>query len=149
MLICLYLMTTAQCGVQDFIWLVTVPVRPGLLWILWNMNKLNWIEHFLHSVPWLCLFASKSKCIVRECCTESLQNKESSCFVFLLEFYVNCSALHFYKISTWYIHFCSLVKLWKLVSVANGHSVTHSFSVMALHSWAQTRDTPPMSQIGG
>jgi hypothetical protein len=44
MLICLYLMTTEQCGVQDFIWLVTLPVRPGLLWILWNMNKLNWIE---------------------------------------------------------------------------------------------------------
>jgi hypothetical protein len=45
MLICLYLMTTAQCGVQDFIWLVTLPVRPGLLWTLWNMNKLNWIEN--------------------------------------------------------------------------------------------------------
>jgi hypothetical protein len=44
MLICLYLMT-AQCGVQDFIWLVTLPVRPGLLWILWKMNKLNWIEY--------------------------------------------------------------------------------------------------------
>jgi hypothetical protein len=46
MLVCLYLMTTAQCGVQDFILLVTLPVRPGLLWILRNMNKLNWIEHW-------------------------------------------------------------------------------------------------------
>jgi hypothetical protein len=36
----------SRCEVQDFIWLVTLPVRPGLLWILWNMNKieLNWIE---------------------------------------------------------------------------------------------------------
>jgi hypothetical protein len=48
MLICLYLMT-ARCEVHGFIWfiwLVTLPVRPGLLWILWNMNKieLNWTE---------------------------------------------------------------------------------------------------------
>jgi hypothetical protein len=29
---------TAQCEVQDFISLVTLPVRPGLLW---NMDKIE------------------------------------------------------------------------------------------------------------
>jgi hypothetical protein len=45
-LIRLYLMTTARCEVQNFIRLVTLPLRPGLLWLLWNMNKieLNWIS---------------------------------------------------------------------------------------------------------
>jgi hypothetical protein len=38
-LICLYLMT-AWYGVQDFIWLATFPLRPGLLWILWNKTKI-------------------------------------------------------------------------------------------------------------